>query len=196
MYKLLLLLLLLGGLLLLGYQIALLFHLSAALHTHAQMRIKAKVYFGRPRTVLITPFSSSRGLADSRAPRPSAGNFLRPCKSSWWFCACVELVRPYSSVAEYTLNAARDGTDKTRKVKYTRAFRLEVFTGPKIRTRILFESGTQTRVDPRNVLNVLPGPDADPTIIRKLDPNPAGKTQTRLYPSRSAHIAQQMLLSQ
>ncbi len=112
MYKLLLLLLLLGGLLLLGYQIALLFHLSAALHTHAQMRIKAKVYFGRPRTVLITPFSSSRGLADSRAPRPSAGNFLRPCKSSWWFCACVELVRPYSSVAEYTLNAARDGTEQ------------------------------------------------------------------------------------
>ncbi len=37
-----------GGLLLLGYQIAPLFHLSAARHTHAQMRIKAKVYFGRP----------------------------------------------------------------------------------------------------------------------------------------------------
>ncbi len=35
------------------------------------------------------------------------------------------------------------------------------------RTRILFESGTRTRVDPRNALNVLPGPDADPTIIRK-----------------------------
>ncbi len=61
--------------------------------------------------------------------------------------------------------------------------KLEVFTGPKIRTRtrrdpqmccaeptrtrILFESGTRTRVDPRNALNVLPGPDADPTIIRK-----------------------------
>ncbi len=69
---------------------------------------------------------------------------------------------------------------------------LVVFTGPKI----LFESGTRTRVDPRNALNVLPGPDADPTIIQKLDPNPAGKTQTRLHPSRSAHIAQQMLLSQ
>ncbi len=27
------------------------------------------------------------------------------------------------------------------------------------RTRILFESGTRTRVDPRNALNVLPGPD-------------------------------------
>ncbi len=53
-----------GGLLLLGYQIVPLFHLSAALHTHAKMRIKAKVYFGRPRTVLITSFS--RGLADSR----------------------------------------------------------------------------------------------------------------------------------
>ncbi len=52
---------------------------------------------------------------------------------------------------------------------------LEVFTGPKIptwtrrdpliccteptRTRILFESGTRTRADPRNALNVLPGPD-------------------------------------
>ncbi len=96
--KLLLLLLLLGGLvLLLGYQIAPLFHLSAALHTHAQMRIKAKVYFGRPRphTVLITSFSSSRGLAESRAPRPSAGNFLRPRKSSWWYCAvCMCWARP------------------------------------------------------------------------------------------------------
>ncbi len=84
---------------------------------------------------------------------------------------------------------------------------LEVFTGPKFipepeetrkcaartdRTHILFESGTRTRVDPRHALNVLP----DPTIIRKLDPNPAGKMQTRLHPSRSAHIAQQMLLSQ
>ncbi len=48
---------------------------------------------------------------------------------------------------------------------------------------------------PEKCLKLLPGPDADPTIIRKLDPNPAGKTQTRLYPSRSAHIAQQMLLS-
>ncbi len=52
---------------------------------------------------------------------------------------------------------------------------------------MLFESGTRTRADPRNALNVLP----DPTIIRKLNPNPAGKTQTRY-----AHIAQQMLLSQ
>ncbi len=49
-------------------------------------------------------------------------------------------------------------------------------------TRSLFESGTQTCADPRNALNVLPGPDADPTIIRKLDPNPAGKTQTWLHP--------------
>ncbi len=118
MYK--LLLLLLGGLLLLGYQIAPLFHLSAALHTHAQMRIKAKVYFGRPRTILIMSFSSSRGLADSRAPRPSAGNFLRPRKSSWWSCACVELVRPHSSAAD-TLNAAwtrlcarRNGTERRK----------------------------------------------------------------------------------
>ncbi len=49
-------------------------------------------------------------------------------------------------------------------------------------TRILFKSGTRTRADPRNALNVLPGPEADPTIIRKLDPNPARKTQTRLHP--------------
>ncbi len=105
-----------------GLSNCLLFHLSAALHTHAQMRIKAKVYFGRPRTILITSFSSSRGLADSHTPRPSAGNFLRPRKSSWWFCACVELVRPHSSAAEYTLNAARtqlctrrNGTGKVKK---------------------------------------------------------------------------------
>ncbi len=52
-------------------------------------------------------------------------------------------------------------------------------------THILFESGTQTRADPRNALNVLPGPNADPTIIRKLDPNPAGKTQTRLHPKKN-----------
>ncbi len=129
MYK--LLLLLLGGLLLLGYQIAPLFHLSAALHTHKQMRIK--VYFGRPCTVLITSFSSSRGLADSRAPRPSAGNFLRPRKSSQWYCACVELVRPHSSTAEYTLNAARTRLcarrNRTRKVKKPLGFSssLEMF---------------------------------------------------------------------
>ncbi len=64
---------------------------------------------------------SSRGLADSRAPRPSAGNFLRPRKSSWCSCACVELVRPHSSAAEYTLNAARTRLcarrNGTRKVK-------------------------------------------------------------------------------
>ncbi len=111
-----------------GYQIALLFHLSAALHTHAQMRIKAKVYFGHPRTVLITSFSSSRGLADSRAPCPSAGNFLRPRKSSWWSCACVELVRPHSFAAELYFECCADAAVReterngTRKVKYTRAF--------------------------------------------------------------------------
>ncbi len=32
------------------------------------------------------------------------------------------------------------------------------------------------------VLSYFEGPNADPTIIRKLDPNPAGKTQTRLHP--------------
>ncbi len=90
---------------------------SAPHFTHAQMR--NKVYFGRPRTILITSFSSSRGLADSHAPRLSAVNFLRPRKSSWWYCACVEVVRPHSSAAEYTLNAAqtwlcarRNGTER------------------------------------------------------------------------------------
>ncbi len=42
----LLLLLLLGGLLLLGYQTAPLFHLSAALHTRAQMRIRLFLLIG------------------------------------------------------------------------------------------------------------------------------------------------------
>ncbi len=28
-----------------------------------------------------------------------------------------------------------------------------------VETRILFESGTRTRADPRNALNLLPGPD-------------------------------------
>ncbi len=88
--------------------------------------LKAKVYFGhlRPRTVRITSFSSSGELADSRAPRPRAGNFLRPrgrcaynsaCttwmlrqrKSRRWYCVCVEVVRPHSSAVEYTLKAAR-----------------------------------------------------------------------------------------
>ncbi len=113
-----------------------LFHLSAALHTHAQMR--NKVYFGRPRTVLFTSFSSSRGLADSRASPRSAGNFLRPRKSSWWSCACVELVRPHSSAAEYTLNARRTRLcarrNGTRKVKYTRAFRLLLLIGNVLKT--------------------------------------------------------------
>ncbi len=33
-----------------SYQIAPLFHLSTAFHTHVQMRIKTKVYFSRPHT--------------------------------------------------------------------------------------------------------------------------------------------------
>ncbi len=37
--------------------------------------------------------------------------------------------------------------------------------------------------NPKRPVNVLHGTDPDPTIIRKLDPNPAGKTQTRLHPS-------------
>ncbi len=67
MYKtiIIILLLLLGGLLLLGYQIATLFYLSAALHTHAQMRIKAKVYFGRPR--LHTVIKRARGQSHTQS---------------------------------------------------------------------------------------------------------------------------------
>ncbi len=42
------------------------------------MSVKAKVYFGCPRPIRITSFSSSGGLVDSHAPRPRAGNFLRP----------------------------------------------------------------------------------------------------------------------
>ncbi len=56
-----------------------------ALHTHAQMRIKAKVYCSQSphlRTVGITSFSSSGRLADSRAPCPHAGN-LRPSTLFW-----------------------------------------------------------------------------------------------------------------
>ncbi len=84
--------------------------------------IRAKVYFGHPcpRTIRITSFSSSGGLADSRAPRPRAGNFLRPCRrcaynsacarkrqqrleSKQLYCACVELGNPY----EYALKAVQ-----------------------------------------------------------------------------------------
>ncbi len=67
----------------------------------------------------ITSFSSSEGLAESHAPRPCASNFLRPhgrCvynsawarwmlrprKSSRWYYACVELIRPHSSTVVYT----------------------------------------------------------------------------------------------
>ncbi|KAI2655097.1 Protein piccolo [Labeo rohita] len=41
--------------------------------------------------------------------------------------------------------------------------------------------------DPRNALNLLP--DADPTVIRKLDPNPAGKTEARLHPVGTYYTA-------
>ncbi len=84
-------------------------------------------------------FSSSRGLVDSRAPPSECRHFLRPHKSSWWwFCACVELVRPHSSAAEYTLNAARTQLcarrNGTRKVKYTRDYRLLLLIGKVLKT--------------------------------------------------------------
>ncbi len=54
-------------------------------------RLKCEVYFGRPRprTVRITSFSSSGGLADSHAPRPCAGNFLRPRGQCAYNSACA-----------------------------------------------------------------------------------------------------------
>ncbi len=70
------------------------------LHTHAQMRIKAKVYFGHPRTVLITSFSSSRG---SRTVASECRQFFETAQVKLVYCACVELVRPHSPAAEYTL---------------------------------------------------------------------------------------------
>ncbi len=124
----------------LGYQIAPLFHLSAALHTHAQMRIKAKVYFGRPRTrPYYVIFVIKRAHGQSRTPS-ECSNFVRPRKSSWWSCAFVELVRPHSSAAEYTLNAAADAAVRetemngTQKVKYTWAFRLLLLIGNVLKT--------------------------------------------------------------
>ncbi len=83
---------------------------SAPHFSHTQMRIKAKVYFGRPHTVRIMSFSSTRRLADSRAPRPRASN-----------------LRPHSSVAECTLTSAR--RNGMQKVMYTRAFRLLLLIG-------------------------------------------------------------------
>ncbi len=128
MYKtIIILLLLLGGLLLLGYQIALLFHLSAALHTHAQMRIKAKVYFGRPRPHTVI----KRARGQSRTPS-ECRQFFETAQVNWWSFACVELVRPHSS-AEHTLNAARTRLcarrNGTRKVKKPLGFSssLEMF---------------------------------------------------------------------
>ncbi len=54
----------------------------------------------------------------------------------------------------------------------------------------LFESGTRTRADPRNALNVLPGPDH----YSKVGPEPGWEDRPDC--TRSAHIVQQMLLSQ
>ncbi len=50
------------------YQIALLFHLSAALHTHTQMRIK--VYFGCPHPcTVVCPHSSAAEYTKKAARR-------------------------------------------------------------------------------------------------------------------------------
>ncbi len=74
-----------------------------ALHTHAQMRIKAKVYCGRPhlRTVCITSFSSS-------------GRLVHPVRmQAIWDC-------PHSSEAEYTLKATRrNGTRNAESEVYS-----------------------------------------------------------------------------
>ncbi len=101
MYKLLLLLLLLG------YQIAPLFHLSAALHTHAQMRIKPKYTSAVRAPSLLRHFRHQEGSRTVAHTVRVQAIFWRPRKSSWWYCACVELIRTHSSAAEYTLNAAR-----------------------------------------------------------------------------------------
>ncbi len=83
-----------------------------ALHTHAQMRIKAKVYCGRPhlRTVCITSFSSSGRLADSRT-----------------LSACRQFETVHTLLRRSTLKATR--RNGTRKVKYTRTFRLLLHIG-------------------------------------------------------------------
>ncbi len=52
---------------------------------------------------------------------------------------------------------------------------------------MLFESGTRTRADPRNALNVLPGPDD----YSKVEPEPDWEDTDPTAP-----IAQQMILSQ
>ncbi len=95
-----------------GYQIAPLFHLSAALHTNTEMRIMAKVYFDSPHpcTIHITSFSSSRLLADSRA-----GNLRSRGRS---VCTLLRLSILW----------------KLRKVKYTQAFRLLLLIGNVIKT--------------------------------------------------------------
>ncbi len=49
--------------------------------------VKAKVYFVRPRAVYNSAW---------------AWWMLRQHKSSRWYCACVELIRPHSSTVEYT----------------------------------------------------------------------------------------------
>ncbi len=69
----------------------------------------------------------------SRTVTSECRQFFETAKSSWWFCTCVELVRPHSSAAEYTLNAARTRLcarrNGTRKVKYTRDYRLLLLIG-------------------------------------------------------------------
>ncbi len=54
---------------------------------------------------------------------------LRQRKSSWWSYACVELNRPHSSGAEYTLKAARDGTQRGNWSIPSRSFRLLLLIG-------------------------------------------------------------------
>ncbi len=130
-----------------------------------------------------------RTIPRARRGRGGPGHiFYREGTQSWGGCLDSRRGAKHegSTVEVFTVQKFVPEPEETRKICRTEP----------TRTRISFESGTRTCADPRNALNVLPGPDADPTIIRKLDPNPAGKTQTRLYPSRSAHIAQQMLLSQ
>ncbi len=102
---------------------------------------------------------------------PACLPWINPCLAARTVCSS-------SGLEVFTGPKIRTRTRRDPKICCTEPTRTRILFESGTRTRILFESGTRTRADPRNALNVLPGPDADPTIIRKLDPNPAGKTQT------------------
>ncbi len=115
----------LGGLLLLGYQIAPLFHLSAALHTHAQMRNKV-AYTSAVRAPSVI-FVIKRARGQSRTPSECRQFFETAQVKLVVLCMCQ--ARP--SAVRTRLCARLNGT---RKVKYTRAFRLLLLIGNVLKT--------------------------------------------------------------